>query len=215
MVSCRAAFCRRSVTSSLWQRRSRNLRATATAGSDTSYKPKSATDAVERGTQLFQEKNYVEALRLYEEAMAMSPNDDEARAAKYNAACVHAQRKEWQEAVTCLKVAVNKYNLKAKVILEVRALVVGLALSPILQQRLRVGSFVASRHNFNGTAMLCRTGICGHCESDASGSMPKTTSQVWSIARPGVPCELKLRHHFDLPAVSSLGRLEHQRLLHC
>lgn len=127
MASYRTAACRRSVSCSLWQRRSRDVRAAATAGSETKYKPTSATDAVERGTQLFKDKNYGEALRLYEEAMQMSPNDDEARAAKYNAACVHAQQKEWTEAVECLKDAVLKYNLKATVILEVRALVVGLA----------------------------------------------------------------------------------------
>lgn len=126
MASCRTALRPRSVPQcSLWQRRSRNIRASAAAGSETKYKPTSATDAVEKGTKLFEEKKYGEALRLYEEAMQMSPNEDEARAAKYNAACVHAQQKEWAEAVECLKDAVNKYNLKAKVILEVRAIVVG------------------------------------------------------------------------------------------
>ena len=59
--------------------------------------------------------------------MQLSPNEDEARAAKYNAACVHAQQKEWQKAVNCLKEAVNAYNLKAKVILEVSVVVVGVA----------------------------------------------------------------------------------------
>lgn len=127
MASFRTAPSRRAVPGSLWQRPSRNLRAAATAGSETKYKPKSATDAVEKGTQLFKNKKYGEALRLYEEAMLMSPNDDEARAAKYNAACVHAQQKEWTEAVDCLKDAVVKYKLKANVILEVCALVVGLA----------------------------------------------------------------------------------------
>lgn len=86
----------------------------------------------------------------------MSPNDDEARAAKYNAACVHAQRKEWQDAVTCLKDAVNKYNLKAKVILEVRALVVGLALFPNCHQNLRVGADFVAKHHFKCHALQDR-----------------------------------------------------------
>lgn len=126
MSVCRTACSQRSAACRLRQRKSGNLRACASAGSKTAYKPTSATDAVEMGTKLFQEKEYGAALRLYKEAMQMSPNEDEARAAKYNAACVHAQLKEWQAAVDCLKEAVNTYNLKANVILEVCALVVGL-----------------------------------------------------------------------------------------
>eukprot|EP00892_Ulva_mutabilis_P000886 jgi/Ulvmu1/10799/UM069_0034.1 len=118
MAACRTAVFQRVARPCLGPKRSRNLRPFASAGSETAYKPTSATDAVETGTKLFQEKKYGDALRLYEEAMQMSPNEDEARAAKYNAACVHAQRKEWQEAVDCLKEAVNTYKLKANVILE-------------------------------------------------------------------------------------------------
>ena len=69
--------------------------------------------------KLFKEKQYKEALRLYEEAMQMKPNDDEARAAQYNAACVHVQQKQWQKAVDCIKEAVNVYGLKASVVMSV------------------------------------------------------------------------------------------------
>jgi outer membrane protein assembly factor BamD (BamD/ComL family) len=84
------------------------------------YKPSSATDAVETGTKCFESKEYGEALRLYKAAMDMRPNDDEARAATYNAACVYVKKKQWKEAVDSLKASVNDYGLKVRVIYEVR-----------------------------------------------------------------------------------------------
>ena len=47
------------------------------------YSPSSATDAVETGTKLFEDQQFAEALRLYQAAMDMGPDDDEARAATY------------------------------------------------------------------------------------------------------------------------------------
>ena len=85
-----------------------------------SYNPSSATDAVETGTKCFEDQQFAEALRLYTAAMDMGPNDDEARAATYNAACVYVKKKQWQEAVDSLKASVNEYGLKVRVIYEVR-----------------------------------------------------------------------------------------------
>ena len=84
------------------------------------YNPSSATDAVETGTKCFEDEQFTEALRLYKAAMDMRPNDDEARAATYNAACVYVKKKQWQEAVDSLKASVNEYGLKVRVIYEVR-----------------------------------------------------------------------------------------------
>jgi tetratricopeptide (TPR) repeat protein len=97
------------------------MRVASSTGSKQQYKPVSATEAVETGTKLFEQQDFDEALRLYEAAMDMRPNDDEARAAKYNAACVHVQKKNWAEAVDCLKSAVNEYGLKVSVIYSVRS----------------------------------------------------------------------------------------------
>lgn len=81
---------------------------------------RTATDAVETGTRCFKEGRLDEALRLYEAAMELAPNSDEARAAQYNAACVHAKQRNWAQAVQCLSVAVNEYGLKRSVIFQVR-----------------------------------------------------------------------------------------------
>lgn len=94
--------------------------AAKTNSSTAPYKPSSATDAVENGTKCFEDEQYAEALRLYKAAMDMRPNDDEARAATYNAACVYVKKKQWQPAVDSLKASVNEYGLKVRVIYEVR-----------------------------------------------------------------------------------------------
>jgi outer membrane protein assembly factor BamD (BamD/ComL family) len=98
-----------------------DVRARASTRARTPYKPTSATDAVETGTKRFEEEDYDDPLRLYNAAMEMRPNDDEARAATYNAACVHVKKKQWQKAVDNLKASVNDYGLKVKVVYEVRA----------------------------------------------------------------------------------------------
>jgi hypothetical protein len=82
--------------------------------------PSSAKDAVEAGDRLFKNKDYEEALALYEKALQLSPNDDEARAAHYNAACAHTKLKQWPQAADSARAAINDYNLKLQVALEVR-----------------------------------------------------------------------------------------------
>lgn len=104
------------------QRRRVHAAATKTSSTSAPYNPKSATDAVETGTKCFEKEDFAEALRLYNAAMDMRPNDDEARAATYNAACVHVKNKQWQKAVDSLKASVNDYGLKVRVIYEVRML---------------------------------------------------------------------------------------------
>jgi tetratricopeptide (TPR) repeat protein len=59
-------------------------------------------------------------LALYEKALQLSPNNDEARAAHYNAACAYAKLKQWPQAAESVKAAVNDYDLKLQVALEVR-----------------------------------------------------------------------------------------------
>jgi tetratricopeptide (TPR) repeat protein len=82
--------------------------------------PLSARQAVEAGDQLFKKKNYEQALSLYKKALQLSPDDDEARAAHYNAACAHTKLKQWLQAADSVKAAVNDYKLKLQVALEVR-----------------------------------------------------------------------------------------------
>lgn len=45
-------------------------------------------------------------------AMERGPNSDEARAAKYNAACCYTKLKRWTEAAEAVQSAVNDYDLK-------------------------------------------------------------------------------------------------------
>lgn len=81
--------------------------------------PSSAREAVESGDQCFKNKEYETALSLYDKAMELKPDDDEARAARYNAACAHAKLKQWAAAVEDVEAAVNEYKLKIEVVLEV------------------------------------------------------------------------------------------------
>ena len=73
---------------------------------------------VERGLQLFQEGKYEEALPLFLRAMSQQPNEDEARAALYNAACAHTKLGQWQQAAESVVEAINKYELKLTVALK-------------------------------------------------------------------------------------------------
>lgn len=85
------------------------------------YMPESATDAIETGTRVFkEEKNSEEAIRLYQLAMQMQPNEDEARAALYNLGCAYAKQKRWKEASENIIRAINDYKLKLVVALKVR-----------------------------------------------------------------------------------------------
>lgn len=78
---------------------------------------KEAKEAIETGLEEFEAKRYAEALALFETAMDLSPNEDEARAALYNAACAHAKLQQWQQSAESVVRAVNEYNLKLVVAL--------------------------------------------------------------------------------------------------
>ena len=80
---------------------------------------KNPREAVERGLELQKEKNFAEAVSLYKMAMQANPNDDEARAAQYNMGCAYAKLKKWREATDCVVSAINDYNLKLSVALQV------------------------------------------------------------------------------------------------
>lgn len=62
------------------------------------------------------------AIALFEEAMNLNPDQDEARAAIYNIACCQAQLKNWKASANAVESAVNNYGLKLKVALEVKFL---------------------------------------------------------------------------------------------
>lgn len=83
------------------------------------YQPISARDAVETGLQEFRGKAYAEAVRLYDAAMALGPNEDEARAALYNKGCALAKLRQWRPASDAVTSAINDYNLKLSVALAV------------------------------------------------------------------------------------------------
>jgi tetratricopeptide (TPR) repeat protein len=82
--------------------------------------PKTAREAIERGQASFDRADYTEALRLFQAALNLSPNEDEARAALYNSACAHARLKNWQDAAEGVVKAVNEYSLKLEVAVKVR-----------------------------------------------------------------------------------------------
>ena len=85
--------------------------------------PKNAREAVESALRVQKEqKDYMEAVRLYSLAMEMKPNGDEARAALYNMGCALVKLKQWSKATQCVQRAVNDYNLKLSVALKVCAL---------------------------------------------------------------------------------------------
>ena len=78
-----------------------------------------AKDAVEAGLNKFQERKYEEALALFQSALALDPRPEEAQAALYNSACSQVKLKQWQAATDSVAEAVNSYNLRLKVALEV------------------------------------------------------------------------------------------------
>ncbi len=79
----------------------------------------SAKEAVETGLEVFAGGQTQAALQLFQKALTLSPNEDEARAALYNAACCHTKLKQWQPAVDCAMRAINDYDLKLVVALRV------------------------------------------------------------------------------------------------
>jgi tetratricopeptide (TPR) repeat protein len=75
---------------------------------------------VELGLKAFKEdRAYEDSVRLYKIAMDSRPNEDEARAAMYNMGCAYVKLKQWQEATNCIVSAINDYNLKLSVALQV------------------------------------------------------------------------------------------------
>ena len=52
------------------------------------------------------------------QAMTMNPNQEEGRAAYYNAACAHVSLGNDKEAADCLRTAINDFRLKFSVILK-------------------------------------------------------------------------------------------------
>jgi tetratricopeptide (TPR) repeat protein len=84
-------------------------------------RPTSAKGAIERGLEEFERGNVAEAVALFEAAMDLSPDADEARAALYNSACGYAKQKRWREATDAVARAINDYDLKLQVALEVRS----------------------------------------------------------------------------------------------
>ena len=77
--------------------------------------PQSAREAVERGQQCFDRRQYAEALQLFQAALELQPDEDEARAALFNGSCAHARLKQWKAAADGVVRAVNEYSLKLEV----------------------------------------------------------------------------------------------------
>jgi len=78
--------------------------------------PKSAKEAVETGLKVFtEEKNYGEAIRLFNAAMQLKPSSEEAAAALFNLGCAYAKQRKWKEACAALKQAIDDHNLKLSV----------------------------------------------------------------------------------------------------
>lgn len=76
-----------------------------------------AKQAVELGLQRFEAGDAQAALDLFLRAQQLRPNDDELRAALYNAACAFTKLKRWSEATDAVMKAVNQYDLKLAVAL--------------------------------------------------------------------------------------------------
>jgi tetratricopeptide (TPR) repeat protein len=84
------------------------------------FQPKSAKEAVETGLKVFsEEKNYGEAIRLFNAAMQLKPSSEEAAAALFNLGCAYARQRKWKEACDALKEAIDEHNLKLSVAVKV------------------------------------------------------------------------------------------------
>ena len=84
------------------------------------YKPTSARDAIETGTNVLKDrKDAAEAIRLFQLGLEMNPNDDETRAALYNLGCALAKQRKWAEAADSIVKAINDHSLKLSVALKV------------------------------------------------------------------------------------------------
>lgn len=84
------------------------------------FQPNSAKEAVETGLKVFaEEKNYAEAIRLFNAAMQLKPSSEEAAAALFNLGCAYAKQRKWKEACDALKEAIDDHNLKLSVAVKV------------------------------------------------------------------------------------------------
>jgi tetratricopeptide (TPR) repeat protein len=96
----------------------RHLTTVAAAGDGTTNAlPATATACVETGLKQFEQGDAQGALKLFQRALELNPNDDEARAALYNSACALTKLKRWEEAANAVISAVNDRNLKLAVAL--------------------------------------------------------------------------------------------------
>jgi tetratricopeptide (TPR) repeat protein len=97
---------------------SRRLAIVAAAGDATTNSPPvTATACIETGLKQFEQGDAQGALKLFQRALELNPNDDEARAALYNSACAFTKLKRWDEAANAVISAVNDRNLKLAVAL--------------------------------------------------------------------------------------------------
>lgn len=85
----------------------------------TSASTKTAKGAVETGLKQFDEKKFEQALSSFQLALDLAPRPEEAQAALYNSACCQVKLKQWQAAADSVAEAVNSYNMRLKVALEV------------------------------------------------------------------------------------------------
>lgn len=93
------------------------LAATRDTTSNPTSLPSTPTACVEAGLQLFEGGDAQAALSLFQRALTLNPNDDEARAALYNSACALTKLKRWEEAADAVVSAVNDRGLKLAVAL--------------------------------------------------------------------------------------------------
>ena len=87
----------------------------ATPSSSSPSPPATAAASVEAGLAAFQSGDPAAALALFQRARTLSPSDDEARAATYNAACALTALKRYREAADAVVAAVNEHGLKLDV----------------------------------------------------------------------------------------------------
>ena len=85
--------------------------------SDSPSLPSTPTACVEAGLAKFEGGDPQGALTLFQKALTLNPNDDEARAALYNSACALTKLKRWDEAADAVVSAVNDRGLKLSVAL--------------------------------------------------------------------------------------------------
>lgn len=93
--------------------------ATAKRGNEIAdpIRPTTSKACVETGLEVFRVGDAEAALELFQRALQLNPNDDEARAALYNSACALTKLNRWQEAADAVVAAVNERNLKLLVAL--------------------------------------------------------------------------------------------------